>query len=49
MNRLGIVASDVDCFARQLAKSRHLQLGGVMTHFASSESFADNGVGRQTA
>jgi alanine racemase len=48
MNRLGISPSDVDCFARQLAKSPHLQLGGVMTHFASSESFSDTGVGRQT-
>jgi alanine racemase len=48
MNRLGLQPSDIDCFARQLAKSPHLQLGGVMTHFASSESFADTLAGRQT-
>jgi alanine racemase len=48
MNRLGIAASDVDCFARQLAKCRHLQLGGVLTHFASSEAFAPSGQGDQT-
>lgn len=48
MNRLGIDPGDIDCFARQLAKSRHLQLTGVMTHFASAESFADNVAGHQT-
>jgi len=48
MNRLGLDATNIDCFARQLAKSRHLQLTGVMTHFASSESFADNVAGYQT-
>src|SRR6266436_3849341 len=39
MNRLGIATGDVDCFAGQLAKCSHLQLGGVLTHFASSEAF----------
>jgi alanine racemase len=48
MNRLGLDPGNMDCFARQLAKSRHLQLTGVMTHFASSESFADNAAGHQT-
>jgi len=48
MNRLGIAPGDVDCFARQLANARHLQLGGVMTHFASSGVFTDTAVGRQT-
>jgi alanine racemase len=48
MNRLGISANDVDCFARQLAKAKHLQLGGVLTHFASSGVFSDTAVGRQT-
>src|ERR1700692_474956 len=48
MNRLGIATSSVDCFARQLTKSRHLQLSGVMTHFASSEAFTDTVAGRQT-
>jgi alanine racemase len=48
MNRLGIAPADVECFARQLAKCKHLRLGGVMTHFASSEVFADSVAGRQT-
>jgi alanine racemase len=48
MNRLGIATSAVECFARQLSKCKHLRLGGVMTHFASSEVFADSAVGRQT-
>jgi len=48
MNRLGIAPSDVDCFARQLAKCRRLELGGVMTHFASSEVFTNSRVGDQT-
>src|SRR6202162_6638911 len=45
MHRLGIAPASVDCFARQLAKSRHLQLSGGMTHFASSEAFSDSVVG----
>jgi alanine racemase len=48
MNRLGIATSDVECFARQLAKCKHLRLSGVMTHFASSEAFAPSPVGQQT-
>lgn len=48
MNRLGLSPSSIECFARELAKSRHLQLTGVMTHFASSEVFSDTAVGRQT-
>ncbi|HME12750.1 MAG TPA: alanine racemase, partial [Candidatus Acidoferrum sp.] len=48
MNRLGIAPGDVECFARQLAKCKHLRLGGVMTHFASSEVFNDSVAGRQT-
>jgi alanine racemase len=48
MNRLGIAPSDIDCFAGQLAKCRHLQLGGVLTHFASSEAFAPSAQGEQT-
>src|SRR5262249_33836673 len=39
MNRLGISPSDVSCFARTLADCKHLRLGGVFTHFASSEEF----------
>jgi alanine racemase len=48
MNRLGLAAKDVECFARQLEKAPHLQLGGTFTHFASSESFTDSVAGRQT-
>ena len=48
MNRLGIATADVDCFARQLAKSLHLRLGGVFTHFASSEVFEPAPAGEQT-
>jgi alanine racemase len=49
MNRLGIATSDVECFARQLAKCKHLELTGIFTHFASSEAFSDSAAGRQTA
>jgi len=48
MNRLGIATSDVECFARQLAKCKHLQLTGIFSHFASSEVFTDTAVGQQT-
>jgi len=48
MNRLGIAPSDVECFARQLAKCRHLELGGVFTHFASSEVLTNTRTGEQT-
>jgi alanine racemase len=39
MNRLGVAASDIECFARQYQKSSRLNLEGVFTHFASSEVF----------
>jgi len=48
MNRLGIAPSDADCFARQLARCPHLELGGVFTHFASSEVLNDSPTGIQT-
>jgi alanine racemase len=48
MNRLGIATTDVDCFARQLAKCKHLQLTGIFSHFASSEVFTSTAVGQQT-
>ncbi len=48
MNRLGIASSDVECFARQLAKCKHLQLTGIFSHFASSEVFTNTSVGQQT-
>jgi alanine racemase len=48
MNRLGIAPDDIECFARQLAKCKYLELGGVFTHFASSEVFTNTRVGEQT-
>jgi alanine racemase len=48
MNRLGIAPSDAHCFARQLARCPHLELGGVFTHFASSEVLNDSPTGIQT-
>jgi alanine racemase len=48
MNRLGIAPGDVDCFSGQLAKCRNLHLGGVLTHFASSEAFVPSAQGEQT-
>lgn len=48
MNRLGIVPNDMECFARQLAKCKHLRLGGVLTHLASSEAFSATPQGEQT-
>jgi alanine racemase len=48
MNRLGIAPTDIECFARQLAECKHLQLTGIFSHFASSGVFTDDAVGRQT-
>jgi len=48
MNRLGIASTDVECFARQLGKCKHLQLTGIFSHFASSEVFTNTAVGQQT-
>jgi len=48
MNRLGIAPGDVDCFARQLGQCKHLRLGGVFTHFASSGIFSPAIHGEQT-
>lgn len=48
MNRLGLAPSDMDCFARQLAKCKHLELSGTFTHLASSEVLTDSPTGRQT-
>jgi alanine racemase len=48
MNRLGVAPSDMDCFARQLAKCKHLELNGTFTHLASSEVLTDTPTGRQT-
>jgi alanine racemase len=39
MNRLGISADEVDCFARTLAGCKHLELEGTFTHFAAAEDF----------
>jgi alanine racemase len=48
MNRLGIAPGDIELFARQMEKCKHLQLGGVFTHFASSGVFSDTIAGHQT-
>ena len=48
MNRLGVSSTDMDCFARQLGKCKHLELTGIFSHFASSEVFTDTAVGQQT-
>ena len=48
MNRLGIAPGDVECFARQLGKCKHLELTGIFSHFASSGVFTENAVGQQT-
>jgi alanine racemase len=39
MNRLGISADEVECFARALARCKHIELEGTFTHFASAEDF----------
>lgn len=48
MNRLGILPKDADCFARQLAKCKHLTLVATFTHLASSEVLTDTQLGQQT-
>jgi alanine racemase len=49
MNRLGIAPGDAECFAKQLAKCKGLELTGTFTHLASSEVLTDSLTGRQTA
>jgi alanine racemase len=49
MNRLGLAPSDMDCFAQQLAKCKHLELNGTFTHLAAAEVFTDTPTGRETA
>ena len=48
MNRLGLAPNEMDCFARQLAKCKRLELGGTFTHLASSEVLTDTPMGHQT-
>jgi len=48
MNRLGIAAGEMDCFASQFAKCKRLELTGTFTHLASSEVFTDTPTGRET-
>ncbi|MGB9511915.1 MAG: alanine racemase, partial [Candidatus Acidiferrum sp.] len=48
MNRLGLAPNEMDCFARQLAKCKRLELGGTFTHLASSEVLTDTPTGHQT-
>ena len=40
MNRLGIDATEIEEFAREFGKCRHIQLEGTFTHFGSAEDFA---------
>jgi alanine racemase len=47
MNRLGLNAGDVPCFARTLADCPHIECEGMFTHFASSEVFTDERVQEQ--
>ena len=39
MNRLGIAPSEIEAFAVELAKCKHVELEGTFTHLASSEDF----------
>jgi alanine racemase len=39
MNRLGIDPSEVEAFAKELAKCKHIALEATYTHFASAEDF----------
>lgn len=48
MNRLGIAPEDIEIFAGLLVRQKHLQLGGIFTHFASSEVFSNTHAGQQT-
>ena len=48
MNRLGIAAGEMDCFATQFVKCKRLELTGTFTHLASSEVFTDTPTGRET-
>jgi alanine racemase len=40
MNRLGLLPSELGAFASALADSRHIELEGAFTHFASAEDFS---------
>jgi alanine racemase len=42
MNRLGIEPSEVEAFAKALAKCPHIALEGTYTHFASAEDFTSD-------
>jgi alanine racemase len=39
MNRLGILPSEIEAFASELAGCQHIEFEGVFTHFASAEDF----------
>jgi len=39
MNRLGILPSEIEAFASELASCQHIEFEGVFTHFASAEDF----------
>jgi alanine racemase len=40
MNRLGLPPDQIEAFVSALADSRHIQLEGTFTHFASAEDFS---------
>lgn len=48
MNRLGIAPAETDCFAKQFAKCKRLELTGTFTHLAASEVFTDTPTGQET-
>ncbi|MFZ0786506.1 MAG: alanine racemase [Candidatus Acidiferrales bacterium] len=49
MNRLGLPPDQIEAFASALADSRHIQLEGTFTHFASAEDFSAQQTDEQEA
>ncbi|HEX4076988.1 MAG TPA: alanine racemase [Candidatus Acidoferrales bacterium] len=49
MNRLGLPPDQIDAFSSALADSRHIQLEGTFTHFASAEDFGAQQTDEQEA
>lgn len=48
MNRLGIAPGEADCFVKQFATCKCLELSGTFTHLAASEVFTNTPTGRET-
>src|SRR6266852_4122399 len=46
MNRLGIATGDVECFARQLGKCKHIQLTGIFSYFVTATVSTESAVGQ---